>query len=296
MAAFAFGGTVVPQPAGALDQEGFTVSREQPKSTRDYQPIVGNNTAGADAPEFGPDGCGTGGALGAACDAIPIEIVRPPEYDDYTPWEVRVTLEWESQQVTDDSVQETQTNDMDLWLYFKSGEQLSSDGATGGNPEISQFVSPSSDTYYVIINNYAGVNTGYTLTVEFVPEEILPQVTEEDFARPRQPKAPAPPRTTTTTAAPSTTTTVGNDDDDDELTAVVVGNDDDFTNIGLTPDDVSESGLLDAGDPLAVRDSDDAPPASGVALVAWLVAVPVLVLGVGWWLLRRRAPTGIVPG
>jgi hypothetical protein len=296
LATVALGLTSVPAPVGALTHEGFTVSREQPASTRDYPLIVGENAAGADAPEFGPAGCSDGGALSGACDAIPIDIVRPPEYDDYSPWGVEVTLKWESEQLTDDSVQETQSNDLDMYFYYASGEQLSTDGATGTNPEQALFVSPPTGKYFIIINNFTGANTGYTIDVKFIPEEQVEQVTEDDFARPRQPKPVAPatarPSGSTTSTTAATSSTVGGRP---TLPTVEVGDDGDFSGVAIGGNRSGEPNIFEGGNPLDIARDEDAPPASGAALVGWLIALPAALLAAAWWLLRRRRPANILP-
>ncbi|HVM54424.1 MAG TPA: hypothetical protein VM262_14630, partial [Acidimicrobiales bacterium] len=78
-----------------------------------------------------------------------------------------------------------------------------------------------------------------------------------------------------------------------EAVVVEVGDDDDFSGIALDPLDASEDNIFQLGDPLAVAESREAPPASGVALLLWLVLFPAAVIGLGWWLVRRRSSTAV---
>lgn len=145
------------ETAAARDVEDMAVSAEEPVSEKTYDPIVGQNTSLLHTPSE----CRSA----TYCDVIDLEIGVPDGFGENDFHKVVVTLTWED--LSDDA-------DLDLYLYAPDGSRH--DESATGDPEgeQAQFTQPTEDTWFIVVNNFAGVHQSYTVKAEFKHEELQP--------------------------------------------------------------------------------------------------------------------------
>lgn len=250
-----FGGT-----ADARDAEDMRVSGEEPVAEKTYDPIVGQNTSLLHRPQD----CRTA----AYCDVIDLEIDLPEDLGEDALHKVTITLTWED--VADDA-------DLDLYLYDPD-EQRHDESASGDPGEQAQFTQPTEDTWFIVVNNFAGVHQSYTVKAEFQIEE-LPPIPE--LERPTAPPDPTPESMPTPPPAPPVGNTAGTSSDQAQ------------DDTGPTPEPIVTPGP--DGPPREVALSS--VPGSGTPLTegggwGWVLPVGILVglgsLAGGAYLIRRR--------
>lgn len=281
--------TLVPSPqAGAKDHP---VVKLKPGDviTLGYPAIdVPNTTNEASDPET----CRTDPLGQQYCDAIRVEVEKPPNGLGYF---IQVQMAWETRvdQKGVPNFEQLTDNDMDLWAYnipydkekTSTENEHASGGATTKQPEV-LYITPDPVVDLVVVN-YIGVNTGYTLKFTYVVDEVFtpfesldptfqPAVVTPPVAEPvavAPVAAPAPPAPQVVDANPSLS---------------MVGVDDPF---GL------EAPLKDGRPALnlirqptqAAANTRDAPPESTAMVLLWLAVVPGGILGaVAVALYRRR--------
>lgn len=250
----------VAAPAFARDVEDMRVSGEEPVDEKTYDPIVGQNTSLLHRPED----CRTA----AYCDVIDLEIDLPDDLDENDLHKVVVTLTWED--VADDA-------DLDLYLYDPEGRRHD-ESATADPEEKADFTQPSEDTWFIVINNFAGAHQSYTVKAEFVVED-LPPIPE--LAIPTAPPDPEPAETPTPPPAQPVGDTAGTPSNEAA------------TDTGPTPEPIITPGPDGAPREVALS----SVPGSGAPLDegggwGWVLPVGVGIglgsLGVGAYLIRRR--------
>jgi hypothetical protein len=294
-----------PLPAGALPQAGIRVEADQTVE-REYQPIPLANPAPATPATnpTSPESCKTS----AYCDTIPLEISVPADLEEADEFFVTVELIWQTMntpgigQGTPAEVKETAVNDLDLYVWEDpQGTEDIARSASSTSPEKLRMFRPVKGRYQIVVNNYLGPNTGYKLKVTYKPEAITtpfesldpgyippppepevpvtppldfsaePEVAPAPVAAPAPPPEPAP-------APPA------------PLTPAPVEPDADFA-AGIDSSLDEELAALPESDVLEQRQTVAAgppKPASGSALVFWLLLLPLaLVAGAGLWLAKR---------
>ena len=283
---------VLAGDVGALEQESVTLPPESVVE-RDYPPIPAQDPAfvTVDHTVIDPPTC----AAMPSCHLVPIDVQAPDvaEGDDFS---MSLTISWASEQVSDNNVQPLQSNDLDVFLY-DDGQTAEAEGssgyteigssASGDNPERVQVYEPLLGRYNLVVINFVGGNTGWTLTAESIlgrfvtPFEVLAPAPGSGTRNPANKPTTTTTRPTTTTTAPTTTTV--------SIPEGVVLPDDDFDGGAFDP----ESAFADPQVALAELESlrnlrDEASSPSALSLLLWLVAFPVALAGGVLLLVRGR--------
>lgn len=285
-------GTLGGGVVSARPQEGIRVAPEEPAEA----------TYGAMGP--GCPGCsGRTGALNTLpssaqcggnyvhCDAIPVEIVPPSNLsDDRDIFFTIFELHW------DDSA----GNDLDLQFYDNAQstgthEQLGASESTR-NPEVIRAANADLSEYHLVVVNYSGANTGYT---------IKARISMDPFVSPTEAVAPEPPKQDDSSGEeepefqapedlsgepPSSTPSAPSDPSLPPVEGGVTG-DDDF-NFGFS--DLDDRITVDQEDFAAGGGAAPPPKAASVnpaVLLASLVGAPAVVVGSGAafaWKRRRE--------
>ena len=301
-------------PVSALDRaaDGLKVGENQ-KVEKEFGPIAGQNPLPglpAPAPKLNtPEQC----RQAAYCDVIPLEVVLPPTLKASDEFFVSVTLEWKTERIDgisaggNEYVKPTDVNDLDLYVWndpINEAQTPVQQSSTSAMPEKLRLFRPAKGKYSIVVFNYSGPNTGYKLTAEYRPENIVPpfellppEATSATPAEPFVPPVEAPeapavlpvdnsgPSVTPTTVAPAAPAEAK----PAPLTPVVVDPDPDFTNFA---DDAFDQQLAapttDVLTEKQVKSVGPPKPASGMTLFFWLAIVPLLLLaGGGIWLSRK---------
>jgi uncharacterized membrane protein YgcG len=154
---------VLIAPAGATVQPTFHVKLGE-DSEQSYGPIPLQSPL-SQVQDPAPSDCATPGF----CDVVPFEVATPPGYnpDDYY-MTVKVSVSWSSETI-DNPAQPVQQNDLDIYLYDAKGENLINRSASSANPEI---VSTEQTSFQLLVNNFSGANTGYTVKAHMTLEKI----------------------------------------------------------------------------------------------------------------------------
>ncbi len=287
--------TVLAPAASAFEQDRLVLEPDGAIEVS-YSPIPASNPTGEAAE---PDTCPTS----AYCDLIPLTVIEDPTVTEEDEYFISVTLSWESQEAEDPVVtgEPIAANDMDLYGFVDPVDDTSRHEVTEDNgevgcgcglsqPETFFLFKPVGD-YNLVINNYLGANTGYTISIVWVSEAFPTPF--ESLAPGFTPPTTVPPSTTTTTTTttppPSTapTTTVA-PPPTLAPAEIDLDADDGFAQF----DDGSEfEDQLAAPAPVdlqPVSRTKPAPP-STVALLFWFLAVPLAATAaVSGVLLRRR--------
>lgn len=271
-------GMVAGGAVSARPKEGFTVTPQEPVEKAydamgpGCQGCSGRTGALATLPTTGQ--CGGNYVW---CDAIPVEIVPPTGLqDDRDIFFTIFELHW------DDSA----GNDLDLQFYDNaqstgSHEELGSSESTR-NPETIRAANADLGEYNLVVINYAGANTGYT---------IKARITTDPFSSPTESLAPDPPKNEEeaeeedfTPPEDLSVEPTPTEPDDPTLAPVATGGegDDDFdfgfsdleNRITINADDLVGSGQEQALPP--VRET-----VSPAVLLASLVGAPALIVGSG---------------
>ncbi|HVW33195.1 MAG TPA: hypothetical protein VHL53_11700 [Acidimicrobiia bacterium] len=252
------------------------------------------------------------------CDVVPLEIVLPPTLRPSDEFFVSVALDWKTQTLPAVSVpgkdvtRPADFNDLDLYVWADPAAGQPADdhpagqSATASRPEKVRLFRPTKVKYSIVVFNYQGANTGYTLRVDYRPEAIVPPfeslaptynppappadtpltpVEEPEPAGTPPVETPAPPAGPPT-AAPASPPGV---QAASPLTPVAVEPDPDFSNFA---DDAFDRQLAAPSTDVLQEKQAKAvgppPPASTSTLVFWLAIVPLLlVAGAGFWLSRK---------
>lgn len=138
------------------DVEDITVTEGQ-TVTKNYSAILANEPP--ISPIFGttarvPDRCRSS----AYCDAIDLKIETPASYQGEDFFRIDITLSWQS----------PAPNDLNMYLHRPDGYRTHT-SATANNPEKISVPDPRRKEHVIIVSNFSGTNSGYVLSVAFVP-------------------------------------------------------------------------------------------------------------------------------
>lgn len=285
--------TFVVPPASALPQQRITLAEDEIKEVT-YPGIAGNNPAND---LHTPEQCN----ISAYCDTIPVTIVRPADFDETQDYFVQFQMSWESEKIPDalEPSGERAVNDMDMFIYNDPIQEdagpeqdgVITSGASGGEPEIAYLSLPEGN-YSIVVVNFVGVNTAYTIKLTWVSETITTPF--ESLApgftpnRPTSASAPTAPR-----PVPVPPVDTGTGFHVPPLAApsleVAPVEPDTAFDTGFEPsqfDDTLAAPTQVAFEPASVTDPD---PPSGVVLVLWLLVLPLGVIAFGGAYLSRRS-------
>ena len=286
----------IASPSSALEQERVTAIPDQ-VVVKDYSPLIGNNQSALVSPSLliNYENCLTD----PSCDVIPLTVPQPATDDDFF---LTITLEWETEEVKQvPLLGDTATNDLDLWITndpFNETAGPDEDGfayhsAGVSEPERVQMFSPVGN-WHVFVVNASGINTGYRLTFDW-GTDLLPTVFESlppSFAPPAARPAARP-----TPAAPAPALDFQPAPAVEPAPLAPVK-----PNLALPSAPIADTAFSAPAGP-ALEDQLAAPeairpitPASAVkaappstaTLILWMLALPLLVVAVGAFLLSRR--------
>lgn len=180
--------TLVWAPSsGAVDHGDLgTMSPENQHMRFTATPIAGiyPNQAGGTNPfaAFRPPTCRTV----TYCDSMQFEVSVPPEYAREVLYGVTLTLEWENPRTEDNPT----GNDLDLFIWGDDGPAAGGPATKCGSPstpecdeiypEVYAMTEPPDTTaedadpaaYFITVVNHSGVNTGYTLSIDWFTFEL----------------------------------------------------------------------------------------------------------------------------
>ena len=257
-----------------------------------------------------PDEC----ALVPSCTMVPLEITPLPERGEDEDWVVRLDVAWDAENIeTPNNLAGSQgSSDLDVYMYHwgplfdDEGEpEMNDDGtqaegyietgrsASGENPEIFKLFRPVETEYWLVVQNFLGVNEGFDLNFSFTDTSFggigdfgigststgpaTPAPSDGD--RLSFGDQPARPFAAPVTPAPPTPAATAYEDDDFGFASSLR---DDL----LAADEGPVRGSLFAEDDLA-------PPADvGTStLLLWLGLFPLLLVGAAIAFLVRRRPS-----
>jgi uncharacterized membrane protein YgcG len=293
---------VLTGPAGATTQPAFH-AKVGSDTQQSYGPIPIQSPL-SQVQDPVPSDCTAPGY----CDVVPIDVETPPGYNpiDYY-LTVKVSVGWTSQ-TFDNPAQPVQQNDLDIYLYDAKGDKQVNKSASSANPELA---STEQTKFLLLVNNFSGANTGYTVKAHVtfekieVPSEaplpIRPGGSGSSFGgastgtggggssfgssgsgtSPGGGGSASAPGFTPVSGTPTYGAAAG-------LSLVPGG---DLADVALGGDQLAGLGGGRAGVPLRRAASTTSP--APFVLILWLVVLPVAILGgAGAWLVRR-SPTAI---
>lgn len=288
-------------PASAVSRGGIVVAEGQPAQAN-YPPIPGNMPSSG-VLNFFPDDCGSPdttppiavgtGAGSGFCDNVPIDV-KPPNVDANTPWVVEIEVSWDDP---------AGANDIDVVLFDdeqvrkregSTGYTPFGEAATADNPEKIRTYLLTLGRYNLVVLNYVGPNTGYTVTARMVIGEA--------FQNPFELLDDPP--------APSVDPSGGDAGGTAEAFADLSGSEgfdtfpgfQGFNELTIVPDagfgdELAASGISElpptpfAGSVGRIADSRPGP-ASGVLMFIWLVLLPAALVGGAATVMMRRTRSG----
>jgi hypothetical protein len=294
------GAFLLAPTAGGLEQDRIVLVPNGSQA-HEYLFLIGDN-AGTQADQstfINEDVC----ANSTICDMVPMTVPDPGNDDDFF---VVIRLTWESSEVPNvPLLGDTAVNDLDLYIQSdpiqkksgpdEDGINYKSNGAAVG--EVIQMYKPIGD-WNIFVSNATGVNTGYKLTFEWRTDPI-PTVFESfppEFAETGTVTRPAPAPVSITPAAPAVI-------EEPEPLAAPVVQPAARPSLELAsaplPDASFSSGFGDApslADELQSPTAALASPAAAVkpaapstlALVLWMLALPLALLAAAAWYLNRK--------
>ena len=298
--------TLAAPEAGAMTRDRIVLRQDEVLEIK-FDGIIGNNPAN-EAQD--PATCSTS----AYCDVIPLTIEVPDSITEDDEYFVQYLLSWDSQKLPPDPVLEPEgraVNDMDSYIYTdpptekeakKRGAKPDSaddpwiaSAATGGEPEQAFLFKPKGD-YLITVINFLGQNSGFTIKLTWVSETF--EKPFESLAPEFKPPAPAapsspgpatpsgpvtPPPPIAIAPAPAPTVT------DATLPPLDIDVDTDFDAGEFASTDFDDALSAPSTIPLVTASSRPPTPPSGLALVLWLLALPLALCALGGGFLSRRA-------
>ena len=276
--------------AGAVTRATLTVGENRPASAS-FGTIPGNSPSSG-VLIFFPDDCSSpdvepplavgSGAGSGFCDNVPIQVI-PPNVPETTPWFVDIEVAW---------ADPAHANDIDVTL-FDDQQITKREGSTGytqmgaaltaENPERIKTYQPLLKQYNLVVLNYVGPNTGYTVKVTMTvgePFQTPFELLEDEIA-------------TGDSGGDARSTGEIGISDLSGLDDLGFGFSSDLGGISeLTPGVESGSGFDDlAASDISALPSAPLPPgagniaqalpgpASGVLMFIWLILVPAMLIG-----------------
>ena len=308
-------------PAAAVEGEKFTIRIDNDeKVTKAYDGMIVNDASS----EFSgdPDTC----AEAPFCTLVPLEVLLRDDFDpDVNEFVLTISLAWDDSGFNV-SGQAAQGNDLDMYIYKQEenedGElEYVEVGRSAGQrePEVAKLFTPSDKDYFIVVYNYLGVNTGFTLAGSYRDASIedLP-----DY------ESGAPFRTPGSTSSGSDDASSAPAFDDSEVAATPTrpvfrspsrlpvapdsfsapGSGGGTFAVPTAPDDGSVFDLptgseRDLASDLAANQTQDVfkprvasanpEPASPALLVFWLGVVPIVLAGAAAVVMLRRRPAAL---
>ncbi len=152
------------------DVDDFTVSEGQTVK-KDFPPLVGVQSPiafGDPATTRNANNCKA--STQHWCDTSDLTIEVPSSYTSADFFKVDIALSW---------TPPSTGNNVDLFVYRTTGSQVLS-SATANNPERVSLQDPPERKYFIVVANISGTNSGYSLTVSFVPQGRIDAPEEPD--------------------------------------------------------------------------------------------------------------------
>lgn len=298
---------VILSPAASALEKDRVVLGENESVTLEYGPLVGaNQGALIDASTtISKDLC----TAATFCDVIPLTVKPPRTFDlEDADFFVKITLSWDSYTVENVPLEgDVAVDDYDLWIVndpFDPEAGPDEDGfayhsASLANPEEVQMFAPIGD-WHLLVNNAAGRSLSYQLEITWSTtpypdpfESLPPTYSQTGKVTPAKPTLASPPPTLATPPAVFTPEPV-----EPSLAPSSPPVADSTFSQGFDDD----GGLAEAiaAPPTTELDfrpsSTDAsfPAPSGLSLLLWLLALPLLLVAGAGWLLQRRHAREIV--
>jgi len=260
------------------------------------------------------------------CDVIRVEVQLPQEYnEDLDEFSTSVMLEFNPNEIQRDGPEDVPENasDLDFYVYDLTGAEVAT-GATASQPEKTATVEQKFD---VVVSNFSGPNVEYFLTFQFKIKRVAPfeQPSSGDTdlssspssgasdtfgSRPSSASEPTSPSgsgsgtrpsaasssfSSTTRTSPSAPSILPAPIDAPPGAPLV------------TPSLPNEAGFLgeaevesQQGNALGFGGSGvggvaaplaPAGPVSAAVLIFWMGVVPLMLVGVGAFIIRRRSPS-----
>ena len=321
--AFAFAGTLVVIAgggAGALPRAGLVVA-DGADTVATYGPVAGNNPSSQEVDPI-PSDCADPSedplalpVFFAACDVIPIKVVPPAvtESDDYF---LEIGLTWAPAD-QEEEVLGVAVNDLDMYLYDNQQVAQREDpesatytqvGKSAGSvqPEKIRIFRPELGDYNLVVNNFSGPNTDYTITARIVIglfespfEALAPNFSAGDDETPSDESA-APPMDFSADLPTPSASSPSNPFDGTfgfspvptpvDLGEVAVLPDSDFDDFAEGSDfenQLNRQPALDAAS-AAFRPPPPPKPVAAIVLLFWLLLVPLALAAAAWFFVVKR--------
>jgi hypothetical protein len=293
--------TFTAPSASAFEQERLFLEKDGSISV-EFPAIRGNNATGEAQDN---ETCKTS----PYCDTIPVTIKPDPTVTEDSEYFVVVTVSWDTAKAPPDPVlapsEGLATNDMDTYMYQvpitdkrhtnETGEDYMAHSAGSEEPERFFMFKPRGD-YELVVINYLGINQGYTVDMTWVSESFdAPfESLAPGFTPPSRPAAaaPTPIAPTPTVAPPLASPSAPVVDAPVTLTPgdIDLGSADDGFGQFDSDSDFDDQLAAPAPIDLTPASATKAAPPSGLALLLWFFAFPLLLMAVfSGVLLRRRA-------
>ncbi len=292
--------------ASALEKDRIVLGEDESVSVT-YGPLVGANQGALidSSTTINTDIC----TAATFCDVIPLTVKPPRTFTlDDADFFVKITLSWDSMTIDNVPTEgDVDVDDYDLWIVndpFVEDAGPDEDGfayssASLANPEEVQMYVPVGD-WNILVNNAAGRSPSYTLDVTWSTtpyptpfESLPPEYTKTGTLTPAKPSLATPPRPAprpspvfdapapaTLDLAPSTPPVADASFSD--------GFDDDG---GLSDAIAAPPSTVLDFTPVAADASAAAP--SALAMLLWMLALPLLLVALAGWFLQRRHATDI---
>lgn len=279
-------GMVAATPAAARLQEGLKISKEIGEVTRDYPGMAGSSNLFY----WSASGCKNPGLT--HCDTIPLTIVPPQLDQPSNEWLIEVELSWDDPEA-----------DLDLYIWDTgqtrrddgdpdtNGDQRINQSSGSSNPEKVLLYEPFSELQ-IVTHLFYGVNLEYTITVRY---------RELEFGKPFEALAPeftpgggadAGGFNDTSAWSPAPVDYSAVPDDLGPATGpqfgeIAIQTDEDFSEFGESDFDREIAApAIPAGTRRTLSAPSDVP---GIVALFWLGLVPLILLALGAFLIRRRS-------
>jgi hypothetical protein len=285
-------------PGSAVEQPRVVAVKDQ-KVVKDYGPLIGMNQGAMLSPDLtiNYESC----SVDTSCDVIPLTVPDPGDDEDFF---LTITLEWETEEVKQVPVfGDTAVNDLDLWVTNDplvptagpDGDGFTYHSAGLEEPERVTMFAPVGD-FHVFVVNASGINTGYRLTFDYntdlIPDvfESLPPAFTPSASRPQSaatpaapvlPRAPQPAPLSDDVPAAAPAPVKPN-------LAIEGGSRPDTSFSTFTPTALEDEVAAPEVQAFVPAALERAAPPSTAALILWMVAIPLLLLAAGAFLLSRR--------
>lgn len=303
--------SLAASPATARTQAKVTLKGTEPIKVR-YTGLATN--PGQAAGVHKPADC----VSAPYCDVIRVEVALPEDYDEDTDeFSTSVTLEFNTNEVDGENV-----SDLDFYIYDLQGAEVAT-GATASQPERTATAEQKFD---VVVSNFAGPNIEYFVTYQFKIKRVAPfeqpSSADDDISPPPSsgsskpfdsPSSASEPASTSgsgpATRSPTSPSSFSSPtrisptvpsilpaplDAPPGAPLVTPALPDEAGFLGESEVESQQGNALGFGGngvgsvvaPLA-----PAGPVSAAVLIFWMGVVPLMLIGVGAFIIRRRSPS-----